>query len=107
MRIQVSSPGNNLKEGDVDLIQRDLEKLARRLRGFDGRQEVITQVRIKEHEEGPNHQVTLELSYGRNRLIATSDNGDVHQAVRAARDDMLRQINDRSRGGHSSFVKGR
>jgi hypothetical protein len=29
------------------------------------------------------------------------------QAVRRARDEILRQINDRSRRGHSSFTKNR
>ena len=106
MFIRVSSPGNNLRESDIDSIQKDLEKIARRLREFDEREEVTAEVRVKEKEEGTNHQVTLEVSYGRHRLIATSEQGDVHQAVRRAREEVLRQINSRSRGGHSSFAKG-
>jgi hypothetical protein len=31
----------------------------------------------------------------------------MRRAVREARDEVLRQINDRSRGGHSWFVKRR
>jgi hypothetical protein len=32
---------------------------------------------------------------------------DVGPAVREARDEILRQINDRSRGSHSEYSKGR
>lgn len=107
MRIRVSSPNSHLRTGDIDQVERDLEKLGRRLREFDDREEVMAEVRIKQNEEGPNHQVTLELSYGRHHLRATCEGGDIHQMVREARDEILRQINDRSRGGHSQFVKGR
>jgi hypothetical protein len=39
--------------------------------------------------------------------VAKADHPDMGQAVRAAREDVMRQINDRSRRGHSSFTKGR
>ncbi len=107
MLIRVSSPGNNLREGDIDTIEKDLGKIARRLRDFEEREEATAEVRVKGNEEGANHEVTLELSYGRHHHVANAAHGDVHQAVRQARDEVLRQINSRSRGGHSSFAKGR
>jgi hypothetical protein len=51
--------------------------------------------------------VILELEYRRNHLMAKSTHTDMGQAVREAREEILRQVNDRSRGGHSSFTKGR
>jgi len=107
MRIRVSSPNGELSEQELDVFQRDLEKIARRLHEFDDREEVRADVRVKENEEGPNHQVTVELHFGRNHLVATQTGGvDIHQLTRQARDELLRQINDRSRRGHSSFAKG-
>ena len=105
MHIRVSSPGIDVKQSEIDQIEKDLEKVARRLSGYD---EVKVNVRIKEHSPSahPSLHVTLELDYGRNHLVAKADDDDSGRAVREAREDLLRQINDRSRGGHSSFVKG-
>ncbi len=50
--------------------------------------------------------MTIELDYGRNHLIAKAEHADVGQAVREAREELLRQINDRKRGGHSARAKG-
>ncbi len=106
MRILVSAPGNDLKESDVDGIQRDLEKIDRRLANF--KEEVTAEVRISENRGGTAaYQVVIELDYGRNHIVAKTTNSDMGTAVREARDDLIRQINDRSRGGHSSFAKGR
>lgn len=106
MRILVSSPGNDLKESDVDGIQRDLEKIDRRLAGF--KEEATAEVRVNENRGGTaGYHVVIALDYGPNHIIAKADNSDMGTAVREARDDLLRQINDRSRGGHSSFAKGR
>ena len=106
MRIRVSSPNSELNEDALDQFERDLEKIARRLHEWDDREEVLAEVRVKENEEGPNHEVTVELHYGRNHLVANELGTDVHRLVREARDDLLRQINDRTKGGHSSFAKG-
>ncbi len=105
MHIKVSSPGIDVKQSGIDQIEKDLEKVARRLSGYD---EVDVLVRVKEHSPTahPSIHVTLELDYGRNHLVAKADDDDTGRAVRAAREDLLRQINDRSRGGHSSFAKG-
>lgn len=105
MLIRVSSPNGDLSDQDVDRFKRDLEKLARRLHDWDDREEVVAEVRVREKEEGVLHEVTVELTYGRNHLAATERGEDVHQAARECRDELLRQINDRSRGGHSSFAK--
>ena len=108
MRIRVSSSKNHLKQTDIDSIQHDLEKIDRRF--GEMKQEVSAEVRISEAEgtrSGPGHHVVIELEYGRNHLIAKAENGDLGQAVRAARDDIIRQINDRKRGGHSAKAKGR
>ncbi len=105
MRILVSAPNNDLTQRDVDQIHKDLEKIDRRL--SDWQQEVTAEVRVSQPDGGiPGHHVVLELHYGRNHLIAKTDSADLGQGVREAREEVLRQINDRSRGGHSSFAKG-
>ncbi len=104
MRIKVASPGSQLRANEIDKIERDLEKIDRRLSDYD---DVEASVRINDHGgHGDGFRVTLELDYGRNHLIAKADDGDMGKAVREAREEILRQIKDRSRGGHSSFVKG-
>ncbi len=108
MRVTVSAPGQDLKQSDVDAITADLEKIDRRLNGFDG--EVVAEVRISHAQNAqrvPGHHVVLEVHYGPNHLIAKHEDPDAGLAVREAREDILRQINDRSRGGHSSFAKHR
>ena len=104
MRIRVSAPGNHLKEEDVEAIHRDLEKIDRRLQDF--KQEVIAEVRVRSEGSAPTYHVIIELDYGRTHLIAKADHTDVGQGVREAREELLRQINDRSKRGHSSFSKG-
>ena len=108
MNIRVSAPGNNLKKEELDAIPRDLEKIERRLAEF--KEEVTAEVRVSHAQRegaGKAHHVTIELDYGRTHLIAKADNADVGQAVREAREELLRQINDRKRGGHSAQAKGR
>ncbi len=105
MRIRVSAPGHQLKTQELDRIEKDLEKIDRRLHQY---REVEAQVRIGPSNNGAaGYHVTLELDYGRNHLVAKADHSDMGQAVREAREELLRQINNRSRGGHSSFTKGR
>jgi ribosome-associated translation inhibitor RaiA len=105
MHLRVSSPGITLRDGDVDRIQKDLDKIDRRLHRFE---EVYAAVRINGSETpGNSHHVTLEVEYGRHHLVATADGADLGQTVRAARDEILRQINDRSRGSHSEYAKKR
>jgi ribosome-associated translation inhibitor RaiA len=105
MHLRVSSPGARLRDGDVDRIQKDLEKIDRRLRQFD---EVYAEVRINGGDAGAvTHHVTLEIEYGRHHLVAKSESSDIGQAVRVARDEIIRQVNDRSRKGHSAYAKGR
>lgn len=103
MRIRVSAPEADLNQSEIDQIHKDLEKIDRRLHDF--KEEVRVDVRVRSEGSVPGHHVIIELDYGRNHLIAKAENGDVGQAVREAREDLLRQINDRSRGGHSSFAK--
>ena len=108
MRITVSAPGQDLKDSDRDAISADLEKIDRRLSGVE--EEVVANVRIGQAQNAqrvPGHHVVLEVHYGPNHLIAKTENPDIGIAVREAREDVLRQINDRSRGGHSSIAKGR
>jgi ribosome-associated translation inhibitor RaiA len=107
MRIRVSSPGTDLRSSERDQIEKDLEKLDRRLGERGGDREVDALVRISNGTRGTPYHVVLEIDYGRTHLLAKADNADVGQAVREAREEILRQINDRSRRGHSSFSKGR
>lgn len=104
MELKVSSPGHKLADEDIDGIQRDLEKIDRRLQSFDS---VYAEVRISTSEGPTEFHITLELEYGRNHLVAKNGNPDMRQGVRRARDEILRQINDRSRGSHSQYAKGR
>ncbi len=101
MFVRIASPGTDLSDADRDRIEQDLLKLERRLPN----RELHAEVRINDGEGGVGYRVVVELDYGRNHLIAKSDQPDVGQAVRDAREDLLRQINDRSRRGHSSFAK--
>jgi ribosome-associated translation inhibitor RaiA len=103
LQIRVSAPSSDLTQSDIDGIQRDLEKIDRRLQDF--KEEVRAEVRVKSDNGIPKHHVVVELDYGRNHFLAKAEGADLGQAVREARDDLLRQINDRSRRGHSSFAK--
>lgn len=107
MRIRVSAPGADLKQEEIDAISHDLEKIDRRLQDF--KEEVSADVRVTTAQSegaGPGSRVTIELNFGRTHLIAKAENGDVGRAVREAREELLRQINDRKRGGHSARAKG-
>ena len=103
MRLRVSSPGQEFSQTDIDQVERDLEKIDRRLKDY--KQEVTADVRISNGNGQPQNHVVIELNYGRNHLVAKADSSDWGQAVREAREELLRQINDRSRGGHSSHAK--
>lgn len=103
MQIRVSAPGEHLDSDDVNGIEQDLAKIDRRLSDY---RDVRAEVRVNGKATAPEHNVVIELHYGRNHLFARDHSRDARQAVRAARDELLRQINDRSRGGHSSFAKG-
>ena len=104
MRLRVSAPGREIKPAEVDQVERDLEKIDRRLHEWD---QVSAEVRISNGSAAPETHVVIELEYGRNHLMAKADHKDWGQAVRAAREEILRQINDRSPRGHSSIAKGR
>ncbi len=103
MRISVSAPGSDLKQTELDRIEQDLAKIERRLNGFN--EEISAAVRVTPRPRDKGHHVVVELDYGRTHLIAKAENDDLGIAVREAREELLRQINDRSRGGHSSFAK--
>ena len=102
MELRVIAPDDDLKEQDKQQIERDLEKLDRRLENYDL---VRADVRIAKNG-GHGREVTLDLHYGRRHIIAKAQHDKIGQAVRLVREDILRQVNDRSRGGHSSFTKG-
>jgi ribosome-associated translation inhibitor RaiA len=102
MLIRIAAPGIDLASVDRDRIEQDLQKIDRRL----SNRELEADVRVKGGEGGVGYHVVIELNYGRNHLSAKEDHSDLGQAVRAAREDLMRQINDRSRRGHSSFAKG-
>ena len=104
MEVKVSAPADHLDADDVAGIERDLAKIERRLSKY---REVNADVRISRSQDTVGYHAVLELQYGRNHLQAKTDSTDMRRAVREARDEVLRQINDRSRGGHSWFVKRR
>jgi ribosome-associated translation inhibitor RaiA len=102
MLIRIAAPGIDLTSVDRERIEQDLQKIDRRL----PRRELEAEVRVKEGEGGVGYHVVIDLNYGRNHLSAKENHADLGQAVRGVREDLLRQINDRSRRGHSSFAKG-
>ena len=104
MELKVSYPGVNVDGEQLERIERDLEKIDRRLKDYNL---VYAELRISKKDRGaPTYGVVLEVEFGRNHIIAKSDNiTDLNIAVRDAREDVLRQINDRSRRGHSDFSK--
>ncbi|MDQ3662602.1 MAG: hypothetical protein M3454_16425 [Actinomycetota bacterium] len=102
MEVRVSAPGNEMGKQDVEGIKQDLAKIDRRL----SKHKLVTaNVRVTRTQGVPGFHVVLELAYGRNHIQAKAEAPEVRRAVREAREDVLRQINDRSRGGHSSFAK--
>jgi len=102
MELRVTAPGDDLTDQDIDHIEKDLEKIDKRLNTYGL---VRADVRITQNGS-TEKKVTLEVHYGRQHVMAKAEHQKLGQAVRSARDDVLRQINDRSRGGHSSFTKG-
>lgn len=105
MELRVSAPGQDLTDEDIDRIQKDLEKLDRRLSGYN---EVYVECRINRADAPTTtHHAVLEVEYRRHHLVAKADHADMGQAVRQAREEIIRQINDRSRGSHSDYAKGR
>jgi ribosome-associated translation inhibitor RaiA len=103
MRIRVAHPDVTLQRDEIERIEKDLEKIDRRLEKY---REVNAEVRVNGNNGKPDYRVVLEVDYGKNHLLAKAESKDVGQAVREARDDVIRQINDRSPRGHSSFAKG-
>lgn len=102
MRIAIASPGVDLTDEETERISRDLDKVARRLSKVE---DVSCEVRVNNSQPAGSYRIVMELGYRANRLIATAEASDVGMAVREAREDLLRQINDRSPRGHSSHAK--
>jgi ribosome-associated translation inhibitor RaiA len=103
LNLRLSHPGHDLSEQDKQQIEKDLEKIDRHLSKF--KEEVTADVRISNGSGAPQKHVVVELNYGPNHLVAKADHADWGQAVREAREELLRQIKNRSRGGHSSQAK--
>jgi ribosome-associated translation inhibitor RaiA len=102
VRLSIASPGIDLKKGQVEEIERDLEKLDRRLEKVE---EVDARLRINNGDMKGYH-VVLEVDFRRSHFVAKADDKDMGRAVREAREEMLRQINDHSKRGHTSQAKG-
>jgi ribosome-associated translation inhibitor RaiA len=104
MEVTISAPGMDLTGDDRDRIAKSLEKIDRRLKDYDL---VYGEVRISGNDNAaPVRKVTLEIDYGRHHLVAKAEHGDAGQALRQARDEIIRQINDgKARGGHSDYAK--
>jgi ribosome-associated translation inhibitor RaiA len=102
LQIDVSAHGAEVHPNDREGIEQDLQKLDRRLQD---QRDVTAKVRISKGEGAQSFHIVLDVHYGHNHLIAKEDDADVRRAVREAREEILRQIKDRSRGGHSSIAK--
>jgi ribosome-associated translation inhibitor RaiA len=102
MRIAIASPGIDLSDEESQQIERDLDKVGRRLTKVD---DVSCEVRVNNGQPAGSFRVVIELHYRANRLVATEEAGDIGMAIRAAREDILRQINDRTPRGHADHSK--
>lgn len=102
MQLSVSSPGTKLQPEQVEQFGKDLEKIDRRLRSPD---DAIGRLRVSNGKPQQGYDVLLEVDYKRYHFIAKAQHSDVGIAVREAREDLIRQINDVNRGGHSSMAK--
>lgn len=103
MKISIASPGHDLSADETAAVERDLEKIARRLEKIGD--DAITNVRINNGNGTKIYTVVLEVSYRKNHITAKAEDSDMGTALRHAREEALRQINDRGRGGHSSYAK--
>lgn len=101
MNLSISSPGTDLTPDEVARIEKDLEKIDRRLRKPD---EAFARLRVTNGTRAPSVHVVLELDYHKHHFIGKADNSDVGIAVREARDEIVRQITD-AKGGHSSYSR--
>ena len=104
MKISVSAPGRDLDAEDHKVVERDLEKLSRRLQKHE---DAVARLRLTGGAPATPWHAVLEVDYGRTHLVAKSDGPDAGQAIRIAREEILRQVNDRTRRGHSSIAKHR
>lgn len=103
MKISIASPGHDLTADEIASVERDLEKIARRLEKVGD--DAVTNVRINNGTATKLYTVVLEVSYRRNHITAKAEDHDMGTALRHAREEALRQINDKGRGGHSSYAK--
>lgn len=103
MQLSISSPGLDLNTDQVQQIERDLEKIDRRFKTPD---QAMARLRVSNGKPSEGYSVLLEVDYHRHHFLAKSKGSDMGQTVRDAREDILRQISDTSRGGHSSYTKG-
>lgn len=101
MLVQMSAGHDHLTDEDMAVIRKDLDKLERRLHEH---QDIKAELRIAGQGGSPDHRVTVELHYGHNHLVAKVSDYDTRVAVNKATAELMRQINDRARGGHNSFV---
>lgn len=103
MQLSISSPGTNLKPDDVEHIERDLEKIDRRFRSPD---DAFARLRVTNGNPKLGYDVLLEVDYHKYHFLAKANNTDMGMAVREAREEVIRQITDAGRGGHTAMAKG-
>ncbi|MBA2726014.1 MAG: HPF/RaiA family ribosome-associated protein [Actinobacteria bacterium] len=102
MQIAIVTPGVELEPATKDRFEDDLAKLTRRL-GND--ETAVCNAKLNRGERNLVH-VVLEVHQGKRHYLAKSDDKDANLALRKARDEVIRQVNDHSRGGHSQYAKG-
>lgn len=102
MQLSISSPGLDLESDEVQRIEQDLEKIERRFRSPE---EIMARVKVTNGTPRGFH-VLLEVDYKKYHFIAKADDPEVGKAVRGAREDLLQQIENISKRGHSSHAKG-
>ena len=83
--------GGGFSESDRGLIESTLSQLLSRVASSDLLWELELSVKDR---EAPGHRVTLEAwVFGKDRLVATSDESDLRAALNDVGADLLRQFN--------------
>lgn len=102
MEFRVVSPGEPLTDDELSQIEDSLKKIGQRLKRVENYKDVWAEVHISK-DGSTTRKVCIELRYGRNHFVAKAEHQRPLVALREARDELLRQINDSSRRTHSSL----
>jgi ribosome-associated translation inhibitor RaiA len=85
--------GAGFSQGDLNWIAEQFTPLDARLAAFDADTTALY-ISVKDRES-PGQKVTMEATIGgREKLVVTSSEDDLHAAIMDVRDDLKRRLND-------------